>query len=309
MKTFTCLSFLLLFWSCNQNPKNISGQNTNTNSNPTSYEFSYNGMTIYYNGNEKKQEISGRVLLFEKEVHIFRGNEGEKYFINKIINQKNELSLLTANNRGDKMNFRFFKVNNKSQIEINMNGTIANFNITKGDVSDIPFYGLQNNKVKTQDTSAIVKEKKTSENNVIKKTNCNCEKIKREDGTIVSECATLPVASDNSTQLGFAALSNGQEKFVSVTVRFKYTAQDITGNLTLRLEDNNLITMNLVNKGLSYIGNSQVAQAVFSTTLNQLKKIKSSSIKTISIKLGDGLIRTYKAEMNSDILQNQLLCL
>lgn len=305
MKILMSLTVLVIIFSCNQNPKNVSGQKSKNTPNPVSYEFIYNGLTINYNGNKKQQEISGKILLFEKEVHILRGNVGEKYFVKNVSDTREGVTLTTFNDRGDKMYFRFFKTDNKSHIEVDMNGTLANFNITKGELGDVPFYGLRNKDVKPQDSSA----KKTTEKNSIKKVSCNCEKIKREDGSIVVQCSTLPVASDNSTQLGFALLSNGQEKFISVTVRFKHTAQDITGNLTLRLEDNNLITMDLINNGLSSIGNSQVAHAIFSTTEHQLDKIRLSSLKTISIKIGNSLTRTYKAEVNSDIFQNQLLCL
>lgn len=299
------LTVLLIIFSCNKTPKNISGQKSKNTPNPISYEFIYNGLTINYNGNKKQQAISGTVLLFEKEVQILRGNVGEKYFVKKVSDTRDGVILTTFNDRGDKMYFRFFKTDNKSHIEVDMNGTLANFNITKGDIDYVPFYGLRNNEVKSQDTSA----KKITKKNAIKKARCNCEKIKRDDGSIVVQCSTLPVASDNSTQLGFALLSNGQEKFISVTVRFKRTAQEITGNLTLQLEDNNLITMNLVNNGLSSIGNSQVAHAIFSTTQDQLKKIRLSSLKTISIKIGNSHTSTYKAEINNDIFQHQLLCL
>lgn len=138
---------------------------------------------------------------------------------------------------------------------------------------------------------------------------CNCEKINRDDGTKITQCISLPVAYDNTTQVGLAAASNGQDKFVTLTVRFKSTAQDITGNLSIRLNDNNLITFELVNAQLAYIGNSQVAQGVFLANNNEINMLKKTTIKTISFKLNDGLLRTYQATSNSDVLKNQVGCL
>ncbi|MCB0538744.1 MAG: hypothetical protein KDE33_14605 [Bacteroidetes bacterium] len=138
---------------------------------------------------------------------------------------------------------------------------------------------------------------------------CNCEKINRDDGSRVTQCSPLPVAYDNTTQVGLAAASNGQDKFVTITIRFKSTAKDIVGNLSIRLEDNNLITFELVNSGLSLIGNSQVAQGVFLANETDIAKLKKSGIKTISFKLNDGLLRTYQATSNADILKKQVICL
>lgn len=138
---------------------------------------------------------------------------------------------------------------------------------------------------------------------------CNCEKIKRNDGTTVTQCNPLPVANDNSTQIGLSIASNGKDNFVTLTIRFMSSVQNITGNLSIRLKDNNMITMELVNAQLAYIGNSQVAQAVFKISDPDYSKMKNSKIRTISIKLSDGLIRTYEIKMNHDVLIKQLNCI
>ena len=138
---------------------------------------------------------------------------------------------------------------------------------------------------------------------------CNCEKINRDDGTTVTQCNALPVAYDNTTQVGLAAASNGEDKFITITVRFKSTAQDVAGDLSIRLADNNFMTFELVNSGLSFIGNSQVAQGVFLANETDIAKLKKSGIKTISFKLKDGLLRTYQATSNADVLKKQVACL
>jgi hypothetical protein len=138
---------------------------------------------------------------------------------------------------------------------------------------------------------------------------CNCENIKREDGTKVVQCIPLPISSDANTEIGLAIASNGKSNFVSLTIRFKNSAQKINGDLTIVLADNNLIKLSLVNNGLAFIGNSQVAQGVFLLNDSQKLKISKSKIKTISFELTDGLIRTYQGKMNTGILMEQVKCL
>lgn len=138
---------------------------------------------------------------------------------------------------------------------------------------------------------------------------CSCETLNRGDGTKVIQCNSLPVASDNNTQVGLAIASNGEANFVTVTVRFAGEAQNIIGDLTLRLGDNNFLTLSLINEGLAYIGNSQVAQGIFLLNSNNRFKVSNSPIKTISLKLSDRLVRTYEGKMNTSILMNQVNCL
>ena len=138
---------------------------------------------------------------------------------------------------------------------------------------------------------------------------CNCETIKRDDGTKIVQCNSLPVVSDSNTQIALAIASNGEADFVTLTVRFSNKAQNITGDLTLRLNDNNLLTLSLINNGLAYIGNSEVAQGIFMLNSSHKNKISNSPIKTISLKLNDGLIRTYKGKMNTGVLIQQVKCL
>lgn len=138
---------------------------------------------------------------------------------------------------------------------------------------------------------------------------CNCQKISRDDGTELTQCNPLPVAYNDQTQVGLAAASNGHQKFVTLAIRFKGAAQKITGNLTIRLEDNNMITLELLNTELSLIGNSEVAQGVFLANETDLTKLKKSNIKTISFELQDGLLRTHDATSHSDIIKTQLSCL
>lgn len=141
------------------------------------------------------------------------------------------------------------------------------------------------------------------------KAQCNCQNINRGDGTQVTQCQPLMVAYDNSSQLGFAAASNGRDNFVTVTVRFKSPAQKVNSNLTVRLVNNDMVTVDLTKSQLAYIGNSEVAQAIYLVEGSVLDKLQSSNLYTVSFKLEDDMIRTYQVERNSDILVKQLSCI
>jgi hypothetical protein len=137
---------------------------------------------------------------------------------------------------------------------------------------------------------------------------CDCQVIHRDDGTDVTQCISLPVAKDNSLELGLSIASNGLDRFISVTIRYFGKALKITDDLSIRLKDNSMITFKLVNEGLSYIGNNQVAQGVFSLDKLKIQKLESSELMTISIKLEDNLLHTLECTDNLSILKEQLLC-
>jgi len=138
---------------------------------------------------------------------------------------------------------------------------------------------------------------------------CDCEVINREDGTNVTQCIPLPVASDKLLEVGLAIASNEIDKYVTVTIRFLGSALRIKDDFNIRLKDNSMITLKLVNEGLSYIGNSQVAQAVFSLSNSQIQKISNSELLTISLRLEDNLIHTLDCTKNISILKEQIQCI
>lgn len=137
---------------------------------------------------------------------------------------------------------------------------------------------------------------------------CNCEEIKRDDGTTVTQCPPLQVSADNTTQIGLSLASNGETKFLGLTIRFKGTAINVIGDITIRLADNNMISLKLVQSALSYIGNSQVTNAIFALTEANEDILKKSNIKTLSFLLNDNLLHTQQVTTNSNIIKNQLAC-
>lgn len=141
-------------------------------------------------------------------------------------------------------------------------------------------------------------------------TNCNCQKIDK-NGVIIFQCQTLPVAYDNSTQIGLGIGSINKNPCLSLTVRFKNAAMELDKSFELHfwLEDGNVVDLEYLNGGLAYMGNSQVAQGVYLISSDQQSNLQASKIKTVAFKLSDGLRRSYQVKMNPDILSNQLKCL
>jgi hypothetical protein len=138
---------------------------------------------------------------------------------------------------------------------------------------------------------------------------CDCEKINRADGTVI-QCKPLPIGGDNNLQLGLSLASNGKDNFITLTIRYiSGQPLKISGDLSLRLLDNNLLTFNLVNTQSSFIGNSEVENGIFFINQTQFNKIKNAKLLTISINLSDNRVHTIEAIFNQDVLMNQSKCL
>jgi len=139
---------------------------------------------------------------------------------------------------------------------------------------------------------------------------CNCKTLNKENGGKVVVCAPLPIAGDSSLEVGLGAMSQQYTDYVSLTIRFKsITVQKIVSNLFIRLKNNDLITLKYIKGQLGYIGESQIAQAIFFIKDTQVEKLKHSELSTIAFKFSDGLMRTYKVRMNGSALEKQLKCI
>jgi hypothetical protein len=138
---------------------------------------------------------------------------------------------------------------------------------------------------------------------------CNCQDIIKENGAKVTQCSPLPIAADNDMQIAVSGGKFGSQKYIALTIRFRNEGKEVDGKFTIWLMDGNSIDLYYQNGGLVYVGNSQVAQALFYVEKSQINKIKKSNIKTVSFTFKDGLRRIYTAKQNSDILRNHFDCL
>jgi len=287
---------VLFLLGCVQNSTN-KNQNYLDNSDKmqTSYEFKYNKLTASFQGKSQTREIPGKIILYKDEIHVFQGNQGEKFYIKNIQNANSQFIINTVNDKNDIAVFKIFEKQNQSNIEADLDGVLMVFSITSGSINELRLYNQREESIGDKTDNQYINF-------------CDCQNIHRDDGTEITQCISLPVASDSTLEFGLAIASNGQDNFVTVTIRFFATVKEINGNLSIRLKDNNLLTFVLVNKGLAYIGNSQVSQAIFALNANKIKQLKSSELLTVSLKL-DNLIHTLECNTNTSILKEQLICL
>jgi len=289
------LSFIFLL-SCVQNNGNRKQSSFDNSFNEqTSYEFKFDRLTASFQGKSQIKEIAGKIVLYKDEIDVFQGNQGEKFYLKGIQRNNSEFVINTVNNKNDKAVFKIFETQNQSNIEVDLDGVLMIFSITSGSINELKLYNQTENTINNKDGNQYINY-------------CDCQNIHRDDGTEITQCLSLPVARDSTLEFGLAIASNEQNKFITTTIRFFGNVKEINGNLSIRLKDNNLISFELVNKGLAYIGNNQVSQAVFALNENQIKKLKSSELLTISLKL-DRLTHTLECVENVTILKEQLTCL
>lgn len=140
---------------------------------------------------------------------------------------------------------------------------------------------------------------------------CNCPKISREDGTVVTQCNPLPVSGDNSTQIGLSVAANGSDAFVALTVRFAKSASKLAvgSKLYVVLDDNNSVSLTLLKQSPLSIGNSPVTQGIFGINEQQAVKLLKSDIKVVTFTTASGVQRVYQAKQNRDVISSQLNCI
>lgn len=138
---------------------------------------------------------------------------------------------------------------------------------------------------------------------------CNCENINRDDNTTVTQCNPLQVSSNNNTQIGLSISTNQIDFYLGVMIRFKDNSKKVNSSITIRLEDNNMFSLELINSTLGNIANTNVCASVFLLTDIQIEMLKKSNIKTIAFTFTDNILQMYSATSNADILKNQLNCI
>jgi hypothetical protein len=293
MGRFIIAIAILLFLGCGQNNTDNRNRTSSTEQEQpqTSYEFKYNKLTASF----QIKDLSGRIVFTKNEVLVYQGSQGEKFYIKDISLEDSKLILNTVNNKNEKAVFKLYQVQNKSNIEADLDGVLMVFAIISGNISELKVYN------QSKPSNEVI-----SLNNSVDY--CDCQNIHRDDGTEITQCISLPVASDSELEFGLAIASNGQNNFITTTIRFFGNVKEVNGNLSIRLKDNNLISFELVNKGLAYIGNNQVSQAIFALDENKIKKLKTSDLQTVSLQL-DRLIYTLECSENTAILSEQLSCL
>lgn len=137
---------------------------------------------------------------------------------------------------------------------------------------------------------------------------CNCQSFTK-NSISSTQCPIQPIGGDKSLQIGIGFAKSEAEKYVSVIIRFKSNAQNMTNNLSLTLLDGNIIELPLYQSKLGYVGNSEVSSGNFSVDDNSLKLLSKTPIKSISFYLEDNLKHILSVVSNHKIIINQIKCL
>lgn len=144
---------------------------------------------------------------------------------------------------------------------------------------------------------------------VISQCQSKCETINRFDGVTIISCEPLPVAGNENLEAAISLVSNGDKKFIALSVIFNSKAQNITGNLFIRLKNNSMLQFTAVNNEMNIIGGRELAQAIYRIDEFIINQLSNNLIYTISFRLEDQLLRTFESDINQDVIKNQIKCL
>lgn len=137
---------------------------------------------------------------------------------------------------------------------------------------------------------------------------CNCQTFTK-NGLSALQCPLTPIAGDKSLQVGIGLAKSGDINFISVAIRFKTIAENVTNNLSLTLTDGTMIELPLYQSKLGYVGNNQVGGGNYILDESNLQLLKKVPIRSISFYLEDNLEHLLMVQTNSRIIINQIKCL
>lgn len=139
---------------------------------------------------------------------------------------------------------------------------------------------------------------------------CETQEIIRGDGVKVRFIVPPgPIAGNENVSIGFNAMTNGTDNFVSVIARYRTYAANMEGPLELQLEDGKRLKLDLLQSELDSAGGSEVAKAVFALTDADIIRLKESAISIVTYKPLNRSQVSLQARLNADVLQKQLGCL
>lgn len=137
---------------------------------------------------------------------------------------------------------------------------------------------------------------------------CNCQSIKRDDGTNIIQCDAVQILSDQTMQIGINVSSNEEQYFVSLIIRFKANSKDFKGDLSILLTDKTLLRLPYVNSSRNRMGESNVSIGIFEISSANQEKLLNTSISTINFQFSDGVMQTFQNLENKNCLSLQLKC-
>lgn len=267
-----------------------------------SYTFYFSNMKAKYEGKVHWLNSDGRVVFLPKEIQVFKGREkGEIFYIKRIERKNQELIFHARNNLDDEAIFRLTEKYEKTYLNAVVVDAQMEFIISSGNYSELVLYnGLFKQEKQT-------KKKRESANTNINY--CEKQKIKRSDGTVVTQFISLPIASNNTFETAVSISFNGADVFLSVALRFLKGGYDIKSNIYIQLEDNSAYYFKLTDSKLTIIDNNKMAFGIVHLDKNVIRKFKGSDLKNIELQLTNGYSYNMVCTDNKMIVKEQLNCL
>ena len=136
---------------------------------------------------------------------------------------------------------------------------------------------------------------------------CHTQATYREDGTTVESAEMKPVATTRDMQLAFSVSTNGDGYFVTVGMRHRTFAQDVTGSLNLFTTDGQALELEYINSQRAQIGGSPLLLAVYQLEEQDFSKLLRSPLRTVNFRTSWEM-HSLSVDMNSGVLQEQLGC-
>lgn len=138
---------------------------------------------------------------------------------------------------------------------------------------------------------------------------CNIKTINRSDGTTVHYFNPEFIGKGSNFELGIAAQSNGENYFLSTTVRYLYTAKKVIGKLQLHLSGNQALSLNLYRTEITSVNNENVGIGMYNLTSDDILKLKKYDLLKVVFQEADGKFQIVILNDNQKIVQRQITCL
>ncbi len=138
---------------------------------------------------------------------------------------------------------------------------------------------------------------------------CNVQTNRRDDGAIIRYLSPDRIGKCDKFFMGASLQTNGSEFYVATVSVFPTQARNLTGTMTINFSNNKSSVLEHISSQETTFNGYPATLSIFFADENDLKNIKSSSLKYLLVQLDNNIYQTVIVKMNSDILQKQYKCL
>lgn len=138
---------------------------------------------------------------------------------------------------------------------------------------------------------------------------CNC-KSKIFNDLQIKICNPSLVAFDNNYQIGLSITKVADTKLLILTTRFTEKAKTIGSDLMVFTTAEKVLTLNLLDSEKDYVGGSEICNAKFELTDENINELSKYEITSLRFNFSDENIkRTFSLQKNKTIIIQQINCL